>query len=45
MTGEAFSSVAFTTLAALAIVDLHVELIAGAAAFLVAWWLLREDTA
>ena len=45
MTGEAFSSVAFTTLATLAIVELHAELIAGAAAWLVAWWLLREPAA
>jgi hypothetical protein len=42
--GSAFSAVAFTTLVTLAIVELHVELVAGAAAFLVAWWLLREDT-
>ncbi|GAA1937972.1 hypothetical protein [Nocardioides hwasunensis] len=43
MAGSAFSSVAFTTLATLAIVELHVELVAGAAAWLAAWWLLRED--
>ncbi|WP_165354999.1 hypothetical protein [Nocardioides oleivorans] len=43
--GSAFSSVAFTTLVTLAIVELHTELVAGAAAFLAAWWLLREDAA
>ncbi|SEC73317.1 hypothetical protein SAMN04489844_2879 [Nocardioides exalbidus] len=41
--GEAFSSVAFTTMVTLAIIELHVELVAGAAAWLAAWWLLRED--
>ena len=38
------SSVAVTTLVTLAIVELHVELVAGAAAWLAAWWLLREQT-
>lgn len=46
MTGlEGFSSVAVTTLITLAIVELHVELVAGAAAWLAAWWLLRKDAA
>jgi hypothetical protein len=40
---DGVTSVAATTLIALAIVELHVELVAGAAAWLAAWWLLREQ--
>ncbi len=39
---DALSSVAVTTMIVLAIGDLHVELVAGAGAWLAAWWLLRE---
>ena len=39
---DALSTVAVTTMFALAMVDLHVELVAGAVAWLAAWWLLRE---
>ena len=39
---DGFSSVAVTTMITLAIVDLHVELVAGAAAWTAGWWLLRE---
>lgn len=39
---DAFSSVAVTSLIALAITELHVELLAGAAAWIAGWWLLRE---
>lgn len=42
---DGFSGVAVTTMITLAIVELHVELVAGAAAWLAAWWLLREDAA
>ncbi|MCW2739497.1 hypothetical protein [Nocardioides sp.] len=42
MPHDALTSVAVTTLIALAINELHVELVAGAAAWLTAWWLLRE---
>ena len=42
---DALSSVAVTTMIALAIVELHVELVAGAAAWLGAWWLLRGSSA
>ena len=45
MTGDALSSVAVTTMITLAIMELHVELVAGAAAWLAAWWLLREQSA
>jgi hypothetical protein len=44
VTLDAFSSVAVTSLVALAIADLHVELVAAAAAWVAGWWLLREDT-
>ena len=39
---DGFSGVAVTTMISLAIVDLHVELVAGAAAWTAGWWLLRE---
>jgi hypothetical protein len=39
---DGFSSVAVTSLIALAITELHVELVAGAAAWIAGWWLLRE---
>lgn len=39
---DALNGVAMTTMVTLAIVELHVELVAGAAAWLAAWWLLRE---
>ena len=42
---DALSTVAVTTVFALAMVDLHVELVAGGAAWLAAWWLLREQSA
>ncbi len=42
---DGFSSVAVTTMITLAITELHVELVAGAAAWLAAWWLLREESA
>jgi hypothetical protein len=42
---DALSTVAITSLFALAMTDLHVELVAGAAAWLAAWWLLREQRA
>jgi hypothetical protein len=42
---DAFSTVAVTTMFALAMAELHVELVAGAAAWLTAWWLLREERA
>ncbi len=45
MPQDAFTSVAVTTMIALAISDLHVELVAGAAAWVAAWWLLREPSA
>ena len=45
MPQDALTSVAVTTMIALAIVELHVELVAGAAAWLAAWWLLREPAA
>ncbi len=41
---DGLSGVAVTTMITLAIVELHVELVAGAAAWLAAWWLLREPT-
>ena len=41
---DALSSVAVTTMITLAMVELHVELVAGAAAWLGAWWLLREPS-
>jgi hypothetical protein len=41
---DALTSVAVTTMIALAIVELHVELVAGAAAWLSAWWLLRTPS-
>lgn len=42
---DAFSSVAVTSLIALAITELHVELLAGAAAWIAGWWLLQEHPA
>ena len=45
MPEDALTSVAVTTMITLAIVELHVELVAGAAAWLSAWWLLRERAA
>ena len=39
---DAFSSVAVTSLIALALTELHVELVAAAAAWTAGWWLLRE---
>jgi len=39
---DGFSSVAVTTMIAVAIADLHVELVAAAAAWTAGWWLLRE---
>lgn len=42
---DALTSVAVTTMVALAITELHVELIAGAAAWVSAWCLLRESAA
>ncbi len=42
MLQDAFSTVAVTTMFALAMSELHVELVAGAAAWLAAWWLLRD---
>ena len=45
MPEDALSTVAVTTMFALAMVELHVELVAGAASWLAAWWLLREQTA
>ena len=41
---DAFGSAAATSLVTLALTELHVELVAGAAAWLVGWWLLRETT-
>jgi hypothetical protein len=43
--GDALTSVAVTTMVALAIVELHVELVAGATAWVGAWWILREPAA
>ncbi|MCF6379926.1 hypothetical protein L2K70_20120 [Nocardioides KLBMP 9356] len=45
MPEDALTTVAVTTMFALAMVELHVELVAGAAAWLAAWWLLRESSA
>ena len=42
---DAFGSVAVTSLIALAITELRVELLAAAAAWAVGWWLLREPAA
>ncbi|HEV2797398.1 MAG TPA: hypothetical protein VGV65_07225 [Nocardioides sp.] len=42
MLEDALSTVAITTMFALAMTELHLELVAGAAAWLAAWWLLRE---
>jgi hypothetical protein len=42
---DGFGSVAVTTMVAVSIVELHVELVAGAAAWLMGWWLLREPVA
>lgn len=42
---DALGSVAVSTMFALAMVELHVDLVAGAAAWLAAWWLLREKAA
>ncbi|MDR7251297.1 hypothetical protein J2X46_000269 [Nocardioides sp. BE266] len=41
---DAFASVAATSMIAMAINDLHLELVAAAAAWLAGWWLLREDS-
>ena len=41
---DALGSVAVTTMITLAMVELHVELVAGAAAWLGAWCLLREPS-
>ena len=45
MLQDALSTVAVTTMFALAMAELHVELVAGGAAWLAAWWLLREERA
>lgn len=42
---DGFIGVAVTTMISMAIVDLHVELVAGAAAWTAGWWLLREPAA
>lgn len=42
MLQDALSTVAIATMFALAMVELHLELVAGAAAWLAAWWMLRE---
>jgi hypothetical protein len=42
---DGFGSVAVTTMITVAIVDLHVELVAGAAAWTAGWWLVREPAA
>jgi hypothetical protein len=39
---DALGTAAVTTMFALAMVELHVELVAGAAAWVAAWWLLRN---
>ena len=39
---DALGSVAVTSLIALAVTELHVELLTGAAAWIAGWWLLRE---
>ena len=39
---DAFGSVAVTSLIALALTELHAELVAAAAAWTAGWWLLRE---
>ena len=39
---HALTSVAVTTMVTLGIVELHGELVAGAVAWLAAWWMLRE---
>jgi hypothetical protein len=39
---DALTSVAVSTMIALAILELHEELVAGTTAWLAAWWLLRE---
>ncbi|MDT0187179.1 hypothetical protein Q9S36_44045 [Microbacterium sp. ARD31] len=41
-TPAAFGSTALTSLVALSLTELYVELLAGAAAWAVGWWLLRE---
>ncbi|SFB08912.1 hypothetical protein SAMN05192575_103285 [Nocardioides alpinus] len=45
MPQEALTSVALTTMIALALTELHVELVAGSAAWIAAWWVLREPAA
>ncbi len=45
MPRDALTSVAVTTMVVLAICELHLELVAGAAAWLAARWLLREPGA
>jgi hypothetical protein len=42
---DELSTVAVTTMFALAMTELHVELAAGGAAWLAAWWMLRERSA
>jgi hypothetical protein len=39
---DGFGAVAVTTMAVVAIADLHLEIVTGAAAWLAGWWLLRE---
>jgi hypothetical protein len=39
---DALTSVALTTMVALAMSELHLEVVAGAGAFLGAWWMLRD---
>ena len=39
---DGFGAVAAVTTISLAMTDLHVELVAGAAAWAAGWWLLRE---
>lgn len=37
-------AVAIATMVVLAIAELHLEVVSGAAAWLAAWWFLREPT-
>lgn len=41
---DALPTVALTTMIAAALADLHVEIVAGAAAWVAAWWVLREPS-
>jgi len=41
---DALTSVAVTTMVTLGVVELHGEVVAGAVAWLAAWWILREPT-